>query len=36
MAFGDGYAYNVAPEPYWRFNGRKLREIYNDTYQSSE
>ena len=36
MALGDGYAYNVAPGTYWRFNGRKLREIYNDTYQSPE
>jgi hypothetical protein len=33
MALGEGYAYNVAPGPYWTFNGRKLREIYNDTYQ---
>lgn len=33
LALGEGYAYNVAPGPYWRFNGRKLREIYNDTYQ---
>ncbi len=36
MALGDGYAYNVAPGPYWRFNGRKLRDIYNDTYQNQE
>lgn len=33
LALGEGYAYNVAPGPYWRFNGRKLRDIYNDTYQ---
>jgi hypothetical protein len=33
MALGEGYAYNVAPGPYWTFNGRKLRDIYNDTYQ---
>lgn len=36
MALGDGYAYNVAPGPYWSFNGRKLRYIYNDTYQRPE
>jgi hypothetical protein len=36
QALGEGYAYNVAPGPYWRFNGRKLREIYNETYQSIE
>ncbi len=33
LALGEGYAYHVAPGPYWRFNGRKLRDIYNDTYQ---
>ena len=33
MALGEGYAYNVAPGPYWVFNGRKLRDIYNETYQ---
>jgi hypothetical protein len=36
MALGEGYAYNVAPGPYWSFNGRKLRDIYNDTYQRPE
>jgi hypothetical protein len=36
MALGEGYAYNVAPGPYWTFNGRKIREIYNDTYQRIE
>jgi hypothetical protein len=36
QALGEGYAYNVAPGPYWRFNGRKLRDIYNETYQSLE
>ena len=36
MALGNGYAYNVAPGPYWSFNGRKLRHIYNDTYQRPE
>jgi hypothetical protein len=34
IALGEGYAYNVAPGPYWTFNGRKLRDIYNETYQS--
>jgi hypothetical protein len=29
---GDGYAYHVAPGPYWTYNGRKLRDIYNETY----
>lgn len=24
--------YNVAPAPYWTFNGKTLREIYNSTY----
>lgn len=24
--------YHVAPGPYWTYNGRKLREIYNETY----
>ncbi len=33
LALGEGYAYHVAPGPYWRYNGRKLRDIYNDTYQ---
>ena len=36
MALGDGYAYNVAPGPYWSFNGRKLKDIYNETYQRIE
>lgn len=27
-----GYDYNVAPGPYWTFNGRRLRDIYNETY----
>lgn len=31
-ALGNGYAYNVAPGPYWTFNGRRLRDIYNETY----
>lgn len=25
--------YNIAPGPYWTFNGRTVSEIYNDTYQ---
>lgn len=33
LALGEGYAYNVAPGPYWRFNGKKLRDIYDETYQ---
>lgn len=36
LALGDGYAYHVAPGPYWTFQGRKLRDIYNDTYQRPE
>lgn len=24
--------YHVAPGPYWTYNGRKLRDIYNETY----
>ena len=35
-ALGEGYAYNVAPGPYWSFNGRRLRDVYNDTYQRPE
>jgi hypothetical protein len=33
MALGEGYAYNIAPGPYWSYNGRRLRDIYNETYQ---
>jgi hypothetical protein len=25
--------YSVAPGPYWTFNGRSLRDIYNETYR---
>lgn len=25
-------SYHVAPGPYWTYNGKKLREIYNETY----
>jgi len=28
--------YRVAPGPYWTFNGRKLRDIYNETYQPED
>jgi hypothetical protein len=27
-----GNSYQVAPGPYWTFNGKKLREIYDETY----
>ncbi len=27
-----GIDYSVAPGPYWTFNGRSLRDIYNETY----
>lgn len=27
-----GLDYSVAPGPYWTFNGRSLRDIYNETY----
>jgi len=28
--------YAVAPGPYWTYNGRRLRDIYNETYQRGE
>jgi len=28
-----GLPYSVAPGPYWEFNGKSLRDIYNDTYE---
>lgn len=28
--------YRVAPGPYWTFNGKKIRDIYNDTYPFEE
>ena len=28
--------YNVAPGPYWTYNGRKVRDIYNETYPFEE
>lgn len=27
-----GNSYQVAPGPYWTFNGRKLKDIYDETY----
>ena len=27
-----GFDYSVQPGPYWTFNGRSLRDIYNETY----
>ena len=29
-----GKGYNVAPGPYWTFEGRLLRDIYNETYEA--
>lgn len=31
-----GIEYNVAPTPHWTYNGRLLRELYNETYQPQE
>lgn len=31
-----GNEYSVAPTPHWSFNGKNLREIYNETYQAQE
>jgi len=28
--------YHVAPGPYWTFNGKKLRDIYNETYLNQD
>jgi hypothetical protein len=28
-----GKSYNIAPGPYWTYEGRILRDIYNETYQ---
>lgn len=33
IALGEGYGFNIAPGPYWTYNGRKLRDIYNEVYQ---
>ena len=27
-----GIEHSVQPSPYWTFNGRSLRDIYNETY----
>jgi len=27
-----GITYDLSPVPYWRFNGKSLRDIYNETY----
>jgi hypothetical protein len=27
-----GNGYHVAPGPYWTYNGKKIRDIYNETY----
>lgn len=32
IAGGDRFAYSVAPGPYWTFEGRRLRDIYDETY----
>ncbi len=31
-----GISHNVAPSPYWTFQGKILREIYNETYELPE
>lgn len=31
-----GLEYNVAPGPYWTYNGRLLRDLYNETYLREE
>jgi hypothetical protein len=31
-----GTDYSVAPAPYWTFNGRKLSDIYEETYPASD
>jgi hypothetical protein len=31
-----GLSYSVQPGPHWTFNGRSLREIYNETYPPTE
>jgi hypothetical protein len=35
IALGEGYAYNIAPGPYWTYNGKRIRDIYNETYLSA-
>lgn len=34
LALGEGYAYNIAPLPYWLYNGKRLSAIYNSIYQT--
>lgn len=31
-----GNSYHVAPGPYWRYNGKLLRDIYNEVYPVNE
>lgn len=31
-----GLEYSVQPSPYWRYNGRKLLDIYNEKYVVEE
>jgi len=31
-----GLDYNVQPSPYWLYNGKRLKEIYDDTYPLDE
>ena len=33
LSLGEVYAYHVPPGQYLWFNGRKLRDLYNETYQ---
>lgn len=32
IAAGDRFAYSVAPGPYWSYEGKRLRDIYDETY----
>lgn len=34
MVLGKDSDYRIAPGPYWTFEGRKLRDIYNETYKN--
>ena len=34
MVLGKDSDYRIAPGPYWTFEGRKLRDVYNETYKS--
>lgn len=33
IAADDRFIYSVAPGPYWTFEGKKLKDIYDETYQ---